>query len=226
MKLATSLPNCSGIYRITSPSGSVYIGQSRGIRYRRNNHLSAYKRRKSSTVLKRSFDKYGFDKHIFEVIHELPKDVSLEILNTYELFYINAYKGAGILVLNSGESSLGGSVTDEVRQKLRTSHLGQKAWNKGKKLSPEHIAKLKTAQLGWKRTPESIAKRVLATTGKKRTDETKARMSAALKGKAGYKKGIHKMNDNTRAALKKSLVGRVVSEETRQKIRNTLLSKK
>ena len=60
-----------GIYKITSPSGKVYIGQSRNIK----NRKWRYKRLdcKSQVKLYSSFKKYGFDKHKFEIIQILLK---------------------------------------------------------------------------------------------------------------------------------------------------------
>lgn len=58
-----------GIYKITSPSGRVYIGQSVNIEGR----LEDYKwgvNIKSQRKLYRSILKYGYFKHIFEVVEE------------------------------------------------------------------------------------------------------------------------------------------------------------
>ena len=55
-----------GIYKITSPSGKIYIGQSNNI----NDRISQYKRKKckQQTILYRSIKKHGWDKHIFEIL--------------------------------------------------------------------------------------------------------------------------------------------------------------
>jgi group I intron endonuclease len=58
----------TGIYKISSPSGRVYIGQSVDINARfrayRNGNCGKQKR------LYESFKKYGFDSHILEIIEE------------------------------------------------------------------------------------------------------------------------------------------------------------
>lgn len=65
-----------GIYKITSPSNRVYIGQSKNIKER----FSTYKSLKSTrfqTLLHRSFLKYGIINHTFEIIEEcLIKDLN------------------------------------------------------------------------------------------------------------------------------------------------------
>jgi len=59
-----------GIYKITSPSGKIYIGQSNNITKRWTNYKSISKSNDGQPKLKNSFDKYGVNTHIFEVIEE------------------------------------------------------------------------------------------------------------------------------------------------------------
>ena len=73
-----------GIYRITSPSEKVYIGQSINLSDRMRQHKYSEK----NYYLKNSLLKYGFDNHKFEIIHELPSDIDRNILDDYEIFYI------------------------------------------------------------------------------------------------------------------------------------------
>lgn len=70
-----------GIYKITSPSKRIYIGQSDHVIRR----FKSYKRLncKSQPKLYRSFLKYGVDKHTFEVICEC----DVERLDSYERYY-------------------------------------------------------------------------------------------------------------------------------------------
>lgn len=123
-----------GIYKITSPSGKVYIGQSWNIKKR----FTWYKSHKAyqQPYLKNSFNKYGFDSHELKVLHELPKDVSQEVLDVYEVLYMQSYKDAGLDLLNIKEGGKGGSHGLETRQKMSISHSG-------KKLSQGAIKKLK-----------------------------------------------------------------------------------
>jgi len=74
-----------GIYKITSPLGRVYIGQSIRIEIRFN----YYKRLdcKSQPRLYNSLLKYGYDKHTFEVIEEC----STEMLNIRERYWQEFY---------------------------------------------------------------------------------------------------------------------------------------
>ena len=83
-----------GIYKITSPSGRIYIGQSTNIKTRFYNYRKSISCQKQR-VLYSSFMKYGIHAHEFEVIHELPIDVSAETLTVYEQFCIDQFKEAG-----------------------------------------------------------------------------------------------------------------------------------
>ena len=58
-----------GIYKITSPSGKIYIGQSSNVENRWNKYKNI---NNSVTQLKlyRSFKKYDIENHKFEIIEE------------------------------------------------------------------------------------------------------------------------------------------------------------
>ena len=56
-----------GIYKIESPSGKIYVGQSINIEYRFKSYLKMF-RCKNQIKLFNSFQKYGPENHIFEII--------------------------------------------------------------------------------------------------------------------------------------------------------------
>ena len=68
-----------GIYKITSPTNKVYIGQSTNSLFR----FGAYKRLncKKQTYLYNSFLKHGVENHTFEIIEECSIDILNERLN-------------------------------------------------------------------------------------------------------------------------------------------------
>lgn len=74
-----------GIYKITSPTGKVYIGQSVDVQKR----FKVYERLhcKNQTKLHNSLVKYGFSKHIFEVVEEC----TIEQLNERERYWQDFY---------------------------------------------------------------------------------------------------------------------------------------
>ena len=117
-----------GIYRITSPSGKIYIGQSIDIKKRFSQYKSLYNS-KNQIALHRSFLKYGIINHSFEVIEEC----SIDLLNERERFWQDYYnvlcKG-----LNSKTTSINGKsgkLSKDTILKMSKSLKGKEAWNKG-----------------------------------------------------------------------------------------------
>jgi group I intron endonuclease len=112
----------SGIYKITSPSGKVYIGQSYDIhnRYIRYKKLSC----KAQVKLYESLRKYGFENHTFEVLQQAPK----EELNQLEKNYVWRYNSMDRKVgLNLKEGGYNGNLSEETKDKIRQKAIGRTA---------------------------------------------------------------------------------------------------
>jgi group I intron endonuclease len=84
-----------GIYKITSPSGKIYIGQSRTLEKRKNNYNNL-RDCKNQPRLYASLVKYGFFEHIFEVVEECV----VENLNSRERHWQEFYDVLGPKGLN------------------------------------------------------------------------------------------------------------------------------
>ena len=82
-----------GIYKITSPSERVYIGQSVLISKRWNDYKQLNSKTKNQIKLWRSLNKHGVENHIFEIVEEC----SEEDLNCRERYWQDFYD-----VLNGG----------------------------------------------------------------------------------------------------------------------------
>jgi len=107
-----------GIYKITSPSGRIYIGQSVNI----DNRISSYKnlKCKNQTKLYRSLLKYTFENHTFEVIEEC----SVEILNERERHWQDFYNSGSKKGLNcklTKTESKSGHYSEEARKRISAS---------------------------------------------------------------------------------------------------------
>lgn len=140
-----------GIYKITSPTGKVYIGQSWNLQQRAN----AYKQLNCTKQpkLHSSLLKHGWANHTFEIIHALPSDIDQTILNTYETHYWQQYLDCGHQMLNVKEPGSNGRHSKESKQKITNSKLG-------KKRSAETIKKVADSLRGIKRSNETIQRRI------------------------------------------------------------------
>ena len=143
-----------GIYKITSPSNKVYIGQSKDIEKRFKQYMS--NSCKTQIRLVHSFNKYGVENHIFEILEEC----DIEELNIRERHYQDLYEvigknGLNCMLINTND--LPKILSEETRLKLSESRIGykfsQESKNKmsksakGKKHSPERLAKHKQANM-------------------------------------------------------------------------------
>lgn len=114
----------AGIYMIQSPSGRIYIGQSRNIRKR----FYAYSRKTHfpKTKLYSSIIKYGFINHIVKILHELPKDIERSVMDEYEVLYINQYSECGFILLNMKDGGGGNNgLNEESRKKIGDANRGR-----------------------------------------------------------------------------------------------------
>jgi hypothetical protein len=75
-----------GIYKIISPNGKIYIGQSINIEQRWSKDYKTL-RCKTQPKLYNSLKKYGFENHIFEVIEECEEFKLLERETYWKTFY-------------------------------------------------------------------------------------------------------------------------------------------
>jgi len=163
----------TGIYRITSPSGKVYIGQSIEIEKR----FSRYRNLKcdGQRHLYSSLVKYGVGSHIFEIVYELPKDVSRHVLDQYEIFYLSALKEANIKLLNLTDGGKRGKLSDESKLRLSTAIKGHKVSEETK----QKIANKLIGRVYGKRKPHSEEAKLrisVAKKGKKFSEEARSRM--------------------------------------------------
>lgn len=154
-----------GIYKITSPSKRVYIGQSINIEKRFNSYKGLH-HCKSQTILYNSFLKYGVDNHKFDIICEC----EINELNDKERYFQDLYSAIGISGMNcklTKTKDRSGTVGIETKKNMSVAMKKRKLtkeqidactkrlieYNKkraGRKLSDETKQKLRIANLGTK----------------------------------------------------------------------------
>lgn len=181
-----------GIYKITSPSNRVYIGQSIDIerRFRHYKKLAC----KEQVKIYNSFLKYGVDAHIFEVL-EL---CDTEDLNNRERYYQDLYDSVanGLNLLYVKSEHFNGGHSEESKKKISDSLKGRTFTDEHKYkiglsnsrriMSDETKEKHRLGRLGKKASPETIEKQRQKRLGSKRSEETRKKMSESAK------KVIHK----------------------------------
>lgn len=164
----------SGIYKITSPSNKVYIGQSINI----DERIRKYKllKCKNQPKIYNSLKKYGHENHIFEIIEEC----EIEYLTIKEIFYkqqfIDKFGWEIALFCDIYDRGVGGLRSQQTRDKISKS-------NTGKIRSEEYKLNQSNKMKGRKQSNETIEKRILKNTGKKRSEETKKKLSITNTGK-------------------------------------------
>jgi len=202
-----------GIYKITNPNGKVYIGQTWDFKRRFDQYQKTFgiKQRR----LYNSIIKYGVESHNFDIICELPNDISQEVLDRYELVYWEFYKDCLVELLNiripgkGGKHSeetkklmsqwqIGKIVPEETKSRISKSNLGKIPWNKGIPRTQEVKDKISLVNKGKRLPQEAIDKIAKALKGRVFSEETRKKISEAKKG-TKYKT----MSDKGRANISK-----------------------
>ena len=185
-----------GIYKITSPSGKIYIGQSVNILSR----INKYKNAKCITqpIILKSILKYGCDNHLFEIVLECDKSELNEKERYYqELFDCIGKNGLNCMLTNTSTKT--GKARQETINKL-----------KGRKLSDSTCQKMRDKKL----TEEHKLKISIANIGREVSKETRDKISKSNKGKIRSAHCIDKMKQ------------RVTSNETKNKISKSKIKRK
>lgn len=182
-----------GIYKITSPSDKIYIGQSKNINRRLGEHRN--NKHRSQPKLYKSIIKYGWEAHRFEIIH-----ICLETeLNYLERYYIKLYNTFnskhGLNLTEGGDYT---KMSEETKEKMKLTRQLNNAWI-GRKHSEESKLKMSVS-----------AKGNSAHLGKPHSEEVKKKLSNINKNR--------KISEETKAKIIKGLIGRKLTEETKKKI--------
>ena len=132
------------IYCIISPSGKRYIGQTKRNPHRRfEEHCKSYS---GCIVLMNAIKKYGKSSMKLEILLQ----INDELLNEYEkrfIAYYNTLEPHGYNIRNGGHSGL---FSDESKNRMRLSKLGEKNHNYGKSRSYDTKQAISLAKRGEK----------------------------------------------------------------------------
>lgn len=151
-----------GIYKITNPSGKIYIGQSTNIEKRFNTYEKL--KCKGQVKLYNSLIKYGWDNHITEIIEECGENELLERETYWKLQY-NVLEAPSLCCRIDGR---GGRMSKESCKTLSkvTKHYWDTLSNTDReyrlikmntyKSDPIYLEKLKMAHLGKPKSKQHI----------------------------------------------------------------------
>jgi len=218
-----------GIYKITSPTGKIYIGQSRDINKRKNQYKN--NKGKGQIRLHRSIIKYGWNFHKFEIICEC-QEYKLNDLEKYYIEFYNTFDTVHGLNLTDGGNNA--KHTEETKIKISNANKGKILSNatklkislahKGKHLSEE--AKLKIGEA----TRHRIIKNETRLKLKNRIISKETRKKMSLAGKGNKHNLGHKHSDESKMkmsiALKGKNLGKKHTNETKLKIGNASKGRK
>lgn len=151
-----------GIYKITSPSGKVYVGQSRNIKKRFRDYK--YYKGCGQNRLFTSFSKYGVENHLFEVLEECELNL-LNIKERYWQEHFNVLSDSGLNCLYVNTDTCPTILSETTLLNMR------KAQQNRKPMSDEQKQKISAS---W--TLERKANQTLKTKGRFVSEKTKANM--------------------------------------------------
>lgn len=212
-----------GIYKITSPSGRVYVGSSKDIYFR----WGYYKRLacKGQTKLYNSLLKYGPENHTFEIIAIEDVENILKYEHILGALYnvLDVEKGLNLIL--PGYDDVATVYSQETRDKMSNSMKGKPSHIRGKKRSPETIEKIRLSRIGKRHSKETISKLIAAK--QNISEETKRKMSESQINRERTSEEIEnfaqlnigrKHTEETKLKISLSHTGKSFTEEHRKNI--------
>jgi len=179
-KQKTGITKTTGIYKITSPAGKIYIGQSLDIHKRWQQYKKPFFQKQYKLYY--SIQKYGYENHIFTILEECVESD----LNIRERFWQDFYNvvedGLNLTLTNSEEKKK--IFSQEVKDKISKAQ-------KGKILTLEHRQKLSEAR---KQLPGEIKKaNGYKNKNRKRSEQFKNNLSGKKRGQLKSEQTKQKM---------------------------------
>lgn len=188
------------IYKLTSPSGKSYIGQTKHLSRRLSGHKSPSS---ECRALHSAILKYGFENLSLEILKE---GLTLEEANYLETQLISKHNTMAPNGYNLHPGGINFTRSDELKQQMSENHP-----RKGVPLSDEHKRNISNSRVGNNRTgikqsAEHIEKRASASRGLKRSDETKRKISehSGSRGRIPWNKGLKLPSPSDDTKLKRA----------------------
>ena len=118
------------IYKIISPIGKIYIGQTKDFYSRIRQHKAAQNKRIFNLYL--SFKEHGFDLHKFEIVEECVVEQLNERERHWQDYYNSSIEGLNMSLTSTDTKKH--VMSDITIEKKRNNNLGKKLTDKAKEL--------------------------------------------------------------------------------------------
>ena len=193
----------TGIYKLThKDSGKIYIGQSKHLKRRLNEHRRCEKsddKKGSQSVVRRAIKKYSFDAFDFEIILYCQEGEYMNMMETKLIQFYDCLVPKGYNVRDGGNKKF---ISEEGRKRISEANSGRIVSEETrKKLSDSGKEHYLNNPLG----DEWNQKLSIALTGKKKTEDHKLKLSE-------HRKEFIKNNPNSC----KNFLGKQHSDETKK----------
>lgn len=198
------------IYKYTSPSNKVYIGQT----IHEHTRYMRHKRTEGDNKFHRAIKKYGFENFTYEVIFTIDNDDRKRVkekLDFMERYYIRKYDSLnnGYNLTAGGEGGRGTKHTEEFKQKIsERMKENNPAWN----MTDEWRKHIGDSQRGKKMSDNmrKLTSERMKSNNPMKNPEVAAKMSASQKGKH--------LSEEHKKKISESSKGRIFSEDTKSKM--------
>jgi group I intron endonuclease len=165
----------SGIYKLThKESGKIYIGQSKHLKIRLNEHRRCEKsddKKGSQSVVRRAIKKYGFDNFEYDIILYCEEGEYMDLMETRLINFFNCLVPNGYNVRDGGNKVF---ISEEGRKRISKANSGRIVTEEQRKKLSESGKK---AYLNNPRSEEWRKKLSEALKGKKKSEEHKQKLS-------------------------------------------------
>jgi group I intron endonuclease len=202
-----------GIYKITSPTNKVYIGQSTDIERRWKKYRDWINHNQPKIF--RSIKKYGIENHIFEIIEKC----NVDELDKRELYWKQHYLdilGWNNVLFCQLKDGKGGFRSEETKRKMSES-------NKGRIFSEESKLKMKISRN--KRVISKETGQKISQSNKEKNKGKQPRLGICHSAESRNQMSQTRIEKSSSKGSNNGMYGKTHSEETKQKMRESRLKR-
>lgn len=144
-ELIHNFPDSSGIYKITSPSGKIYIGEAMNLKIRCQFYLNPNRLKKQRAICN-SLIKYSVEQHTIEILELCEINQLLERERYWQEFYNSVVHGLNCYLTSTHEKKK--VLSEETKKLMSDKSKGENNHFFGKKHTDESKLKISCATKG------------------------------------------------------------------------------